>query len=69
MLYRKNIKPLCAYCIRAGQVDDVKMICPKRGIVSAEGNCRRFRYDPLKRVPSRPKPKTMDEFKPEDFQL
>ena len=69
MLYRKNIKPLCAYCTRAGQIDNVKMICLKRGIVSVEGSCKRFRYDPLKRVPPRPKPKSVEEFKPEDFLL
>lgn len=69
MLYRKNMKPLCVYCLRAGQIDDVKMICPRRGIVSVEGSCKRFRYDPLKRIPPRPKPRLLDEFKPEDFQL
>lgn len=27
------------------------MVCVKKGVVSADGACRRFRYDPLKRVP------------------
>lgn len=69
MLYRKNIKPFCAYCTHAGRIDESKMICPRRGIVSVEGSCWGFRYDPLKRVPPRPAPKLMDDFKPEDFLL
>lgn len=27
------------------------MVCRRKGPVSADGSCRRFRYDPLKRVP------------------
>ncbi len=69
MLFRKKIDPRCAYCTRAGRIDDGRMICKKRGIVPAEDKCRRFRYDPLKRVPARPKPHRFGEFRPEDFQL
>ena len=27
------------------------MFCKRKGPVSADGSCRRFRYDPLKRIP------------------
>lgn len=54
MLFRKKIDRYCAYCQFAGKIDDEKMICQKSGIVPADHRCRKFRYDPLKRVPSRP---------------
>lgn len=44
----------CKYCERAKSLSDPDtMLCDKRGIVSADHCCRRFRYDPLKRVPKR----------------
>ncbi len=69
MLFRKKIEPHCAYCARAGKVDEEQMICPKKGLVPAGESCRRFRYDPFKRVPPRPKPRDLEAFRPEDFQL
>ena len=41
----------CAYCARAVKIDEDTMVCAKRGLVFPEDACRRFRYDPLKRVP------------------
>ncbi len=69
MLFRKKIEPRCAYCSRAGRVDHEQMICSKKGVVAEGESCRHFHYDPLKRVPSRLKPRGIGEFKPEDFQL
>lgn len=44
----------CKYCERANTLSDPDvMLCKKRGVVSAGDCCRRFRYDPLKRVPNR----------------
>ena len=54
MLFRKKIDRYCTYCQFAGKVDEETMICQKYGIVPAAHRCRKFRYDPLKRVPSRP---------------
>jgi hypothetical protein len=33
-----------------------KMLCEKRGVVLPVDKCRHFVYDPLKRVPKKPKP-------------
>ena len=41
----------------------------KRGIMPVEGSCRRFRYDPLKRVPPRPAPLETARLKESDFSL
>lgn len=69
MLFRKKIDPYCAYCARAGRVDEERMVCQKKGIVDAGGHCPSFRYDPLKRTPSRPKPMPIQQFNPDDFIL
>lgn len=54
MLFEEKIDPRCIYCQRSVALEDGTMACPKRGVVSPGGNCARFRYDPLKRVPPRP---------------
>lgn len=69
MLFRKNVVKKCAYCAHAGQANDGKLLCPKRGFVSADGSCRRFRYDPLKRTPKKQKAKDFTAFTEEDFRL
>ncbi len=69
MLFRKNIDPRCAYCRRGAQINEREVACVKRGIMPVEGSCRRFRYDPLKRVPPRPAPLETARLKESDFSL
>ena len=69
MLFRKNIDPRCAYCRRGVQISEREVACVKRGIMPVEGSCRRFRYDPLKRVPPRPAPLETARLKESDFSL
>ena len=46
---------ICAYCCNATILHDAEQVlCTKRGIVPAEHSCKKFSYDPLKRVPSLP---------------
>lgn len=67
-LFRKNIEPRCAYCARAGTLDDERATCKRRGIVSLSDHCRAFKYDPLRRVP--PKPAVLrGSFTDADFEL
>ena len=66
-LFRKNIEPRCAYCVKGSQFSDTEVACVKRGIVPAEHHCAAFRYDPLKRIPYR-QPR-LQKYKPEDFVL
>lgn len=43
---------ICAYCEKAVPVfDKDSVLCEKNGIVSKAYSCKRFSYDPLKRVP------------------
>jgi hypothetical protein len=56
-LFGANIQPACKYCERAVQfAQDLKLFCEKCGAVDETGKCRHFVYDPLKRVPRRPRP-------------
>lgn len=44
--YERN----CAHCEYAGSTyDDEYVVCVKKGVVRAQGACRKFIYDPLKR--------------------
>lgn len=70
MLFRKKIDRYCTYCQFAGKVDEESMICQKYGVVPASHHCRKFRYDPLKRVPARPAaPKALEKLEEKDFSL
>ncbi len=49
-----NIEKICEYCRFAGPIAGTgDMLCDKKGVVPKEYTCRRFLYDPLKRVPRR----------------
>ena len=69
MLFRKKIERYCAYCSFAGKIDEETMICQKCGIVPSTHQCRRFRYDPLKRVPPKAKSEDFSRFDKKDFSL
>ena len=69
MLFEKDMEPRCAYCKRGTSLDEETVMCVKRGVVSAAGACRRFRYDPLKRVPPKPLSVDFSHLKEEDFVL
>ncbi len=46
---------VCAFCDKAQSLsDDEHMLCSKKGVVACGYSCRKFRYDPLKRVPHAP---------------
>ena len=67
-LFGKNIDPACAYCSNgtATRTGD-RIMCLKKGMVEPGFKCRRFKYDPLKRVPSNQA--ELPEFSEEDFKI
>ena len=69
MLFQKDIEPRCAYCQRGAQLEDDKILCVRKGVVSPGGSCRRFKYDPLKRVPPPPVTPDSSRRRDEDFSL
>lgn len=69
MLFRKKIERSCAYCVHGGKLDEEQILCVKRGVVSIEGKCRKFKYDPCKRIPAKAKPMDFSQYDNEDFSL
>ena len=69
MLFRKKIQKSCAYCANGTKLDEEQILCIKRGVVVETNKCRKFKYDPCKRIP--PKAKAMDfkKYDEEDFSL
>ncbi|MDD6062451.1 MAG: hypothetical protein PUB99_07560 [Oscillospiraceae bacterium] len=67
-LVHKKIKPACMYCAHGQKsCDDSCILCVKKGIMQPDSHCRRFQYDPLKRVPQ--KKAQLPLFSAEDFSL
>ena len=67
-LFGNQVEPYCRYCSRAGDLGAEQMLCSKYGVVRADYACRRFHYDPLKRVP--PKPAVLrGNFSDDDFYI
>lgn len=51
-LRKVQLDRVCFYCENAVPLHDKDfMLCRRHGVVSAGHRCRRFSYDPLKRVP------------------
>lgn len=69
MLFRKKIEKSCAYCRFGTMLEDDMVLCTKRGMVMLGRKCRKFRYDPIKRVPSKPKAPDFSKYSNEDFSL
>lgn len=69
MLFRKKLPRECIYCAYATRLNDDEVLCMKRGIRSISKACRKFRYDPCKRVPVKAKAPDFTEYKNEDFIL
>lgn len=69
MLFRKKMPRSCRYCAHATKLNDEQVLCIKRGVVSAETNCRKFDYDACKRIPLKPKAPDFNQYCEEDFTL
>ena len=69
VLFNRNMEPRCAYCRRCTVLDGERVLCIRKGIVSAGNSCRRFRYDPLKRVPPKPVHADFSRLREEDFSI
>lgn len=69
MLFRKKIERSCSYCAFGARLEDGAIICSKKGLKTEESSCRRFRYDPCKRMPFKAKAMDFSKFKDSDFSL
>ena len=69
MLFRKRMPRSCLYCQYSTKLDENQMLCTKRGVVSMYYECRKFEYDPFKRVPQKAKPLDLSKYDEDDFSL
>lgn len=69
MLFRKKIERSCAYCVYGTKVDEDTILCSKKGMKTPEDKCRKFKYDPLKRIPSKAKALDFTKYDEQDFSL
>ena len=67
-LFGNEISPACQYCANGfARSEGEQVLCMKRGVVPPDYSCRKFRYDPLLRVPPRPLP--LEKYETADFEL
>ncbi len=63
-----NVQATCEYCMYGRRSSDGKAIlCPKRGVMPLYHHCRKYIYDPLRRIPSvQP---VLEKLSKEDFDI
>ena len=69
MLFRKKIEHSCAYCVYGANIGEDQILCSKKGLRSLVQKCRKFRYDPCKRIPLKLRPLDFSKYDQEDFSL
>lgn len=69
MLFRKKIERSCAYCVHGAHIGDDQILCAKKGLRTVDDQCRKFRYDPCKRVPPKARALDFSKYDQEDFSL
>lgn len=69
MLFRKKIERSCSYCQHGTAMNDGQILCAKKGIVVPEYSCRKFVYNPCKRIPPKMKALDVDKYDEIDFSL
>lgn len=68
MLFRSKIEPACSYCSHGRPGQDDEVLCIYHGVMKPWNKCRRFDYDPLRRVPEAA-PVPMTDVDPASFEL
>ena len=69
MLFRKKIERSCTYCVYGTMLEEDQVLCSKKGLRSAEKPCRKFKYDPCKRIPAKAKAMDFGKYDEDDFSL
>ena len=69
MLFKKRIEKSCSYCAYCTKLNDEQALCIKKGVVELSGKCRKFLYDPCKRIPVRQKTIDFQKYDQDDYSL
>ena len=69
MLFRKKIERACTYCLYGARVGENTILCSKKGMRCDYDACRKFTYDPTKRIPHKAKALDFSKYDEQDFSL
>lgn len=69
MLFRKKIERSCSYCQYGTKLEDDNILCSKKGVKTIFDECRKFKYDPCKRVPLKAGALDFSKYDEEDYSL
>ncbi|MBO7253094.1 MAG: hypothetical protein J6V25_10775 [Oscillospiraceae bacterium] len=69
MLFRKKIERACGYCQHGTCLEEQMILCTKKGMKRPEDSCRKFKYDPCKRLPRKAKALDFSKYEGVDFSL
>lgn len=69
MLFSNKIDRACAYCVHSTELNSNVLLCARKGVVMADSKCIKFKYDPCKRIPLKPKAQGFEKYTDEDFKL
>ena len=69
MLFRNKIERSCSYCTHGTKLDEDQVLCAKKGVMPITGKCRKFSYDPCKRIPPVVKAPDFTKYTDEQFKL
>ena len=69
MLFRKKLQRSCSYCRLGTELSDGSVLCAKKGLVDSSMSCRKFRYEPTKRIPGKQTTPDFSQYDDNDFSL
>lgn len=69
MLFRKKIERSCAYCLYGTHLEEEIILCSRKGMKTENDKCRKFKYDPCKRIPKKAKALDFSKYENEDYSL
>jgi len=69
MLFRKKIERSCSYCVHGVALNEDQILCAKKGMKTPNDQCRKFQYDPTKRIPRKEKALDFSKYDEADFSL
>lgn len=69
MLFRKKMPRCCSYCVSGAKLNENEVLCIKRGVMPIDKSCRKFSYDPCKRIPLKAKASDFSKYDEADYSL
>lgn len=68
-IYNDKLPPMCLYCARGKEGPMDHILCAIHGPVSYDYHCKKYQYDPRKRIPPKKRRNLPEDFTAEDFTI